>query len=120
MKLAVLRPFESYTRWLHTRWPAGTVERLPVVGADGSTDVPGMYIVGDLTGIPLLKFSADTGARAVQTIAGDPSFSRRERAARGASVPALVYVGGGELRFYAAPQGGSGAVHSRRWTAMPQ
>jgi thioredoxin reductase/ferredoxin len=56
-------------RWLHTMWPAGTVEKLPVVNEDGSTNVPGLYVVGDLTGIPLLKFSADTGARAVQTIA---------------------------------------------------
>ncbi|MDW8262660.1 MAG: NAD(P)-binding domain-containing protein, partial [Phycisphaerales bacterium] len=55
--------------WLHTKWPAGTIEKLPVVQEDGSTNVPGLYVVGDLTGIPLLKFSAHTGARAVQTIA---------------------------------------------------
>ena len=50
-------------------WPAGGVERLPRVNPDGSTNVPGLYIVGDLTGIPLLKFSSDSGARAVNTIA---------------------------------------------------
>ncbi|MBC7784318.1 MAG: NAD(P)-binding domain-containing protein [Burkholderiales bacterium] len=59
----------DYVHWLHTRWPAGTVEKLPVVNEDGSTNVPGVYVVGDLTGIPLLKFSADTGARVVDTIA---------------------------------------------------
>ena len=63
-----------YARWLHTQWPAGTVEKLPAVNPDGSTRVPGLYVAGDLTGIPLLKFAADTGARAVQTIAGDPAF----------------------------------------------
>jgi len=57
-----------YIHWLHTRWPAGGVEKLPEVGPDGETSVPGVRIVGDLTGIPLLKFSADTGARAVQAI----------------------------------------------------
>jgi NosR/NirI family nitrous oxide reductase transcriptional regulator len=66
----------GYARWLHTMWPAGTVEKLPLVNPDGSTNVPGLYIVGDLTGIPLLKFSADTGARAVMTIAADPAFQR--------------------------------------------
>src|SRR5438034_3424695 len=61
-------PIKRYMRWLHTMWPAGTVERLPEVQPDGSTNIPGVYVVGDLTGIPLLKFSADTGARAVQHI----------------------------------------------------
>lgn len=51
-------------------WPAGTVEKLPRVNPDdGSTNVPGLYIAGDLTGVPLLKFSADSGARAVRSIA---------------------------------------------------
>ncbi len=102
MRLAVVRPFQRYTRWLHTRWPAGTVEKLPVIGENGSTDVPGLYIVGDLTGIPLLKFSADTGARAVRTIAGDPSFSQRDRAAAGAKVHDLVIVGAGVSGMSAA------------------
>ncbi len=62
-------PIAAYTHWLHTMWPAGTPEKLPVVHEDGSTNVPGLYVVGDLTGIPLLKFSADTGARAAQKIA---------------------------------------------------
>src|SRR4051812_48987020 len=61
-------PIKRYTRWLHTMWPAGTVERLPEVQPDGSTNIPGVYVVGDLTGIPLLKFSADTGTRAVMAI----------------------------------------------------
>ncbi len=68
-----------YTRWLHTRWPAGTVEQLPVVRDDYSTNVPGVYITGDLTGIPLLKFSSDTGARTVRTIVNDPVFQRRSQ-----------------------------------------
>jgi len=60
-----------YARWLHTRWPAGTVEPLPEVREDGTTNVPGVYVAGDLTGIPLLKFSLDTGAKAVERIAAD-------------------------------------------------
>ena len=57
-----------YTKWLHTQWPAGTVEKLPVSGPDGATTLPGVWIVGDLTGIPLLKFSSHTGAEAVREI----------------------------------------------------
>ncbi len=77
---SLIRPFAAYTSWLHTRWPAGSVERLPQVNHDGSTNVPGVLVVGDLTGIPLLKLSADSGARAVRTIAQDRSFhSQRDR-----------------------------------------
>ena len=59
-----------YTHWLHTRWPAGTTETLPVVNADGSTNVTGLWVVGDLAGVPLLKFSADSGAKVVGAIQG--------------------------------------------------
>jgi NosR/NirI family transcriptional regulator, nitrous oxide reductase regulator len=57
-----------YTRWLHTRWPAGTVEPLPEAREGGVTRIPGVTVVGDLTGIPLLKFALDTGAKAVASI----------------------------------------------------
>ncbi len=63
-----------YVNWLHTRWPAGTVEKLPEVNEDGTTAVPGVRVTGDLTGIPLLKFSSDTGARAVQAILKESDF----------------------------------------------
>ena len=88
---------KRYARWLHTRWPAGHVEKLPLVAEDGSTSVPGLYVVGDITGIPLLKFSSDTGARAVQTIHRDPAFARRDTSAQrdGSPVLDLVIIGAG-------------------------
>ena len=71
-----MNPIARYTRWLHTRWPAGSVEPLPEAGHDGSTSLPGVYVVGDLTGVPLLKISLDTGARAVQRVAEDLGAKR--------------------------------------------
>lgn len=93
-------PFSRYLRWLHTQWPAGTVEKLPEVGLGGRTNVPGVRIVGDLTGIPLLKFSADSGARAVQEILAEPAFA----AARGkdSGVLDLAIIGGGVSGISAA------------------
>lgn len=70
-----MNPIAAYTNWLHTRWPAGTVEKLPEVNEDGTTSVPGVRIAGDLTGIPLLKFSSDSGARAVRSILAEPDFA---------------------------------------------
>ncbi len=61
--------------WLHTRWPAGVVEKLPDVNEDGTTSVPGIRITGDLTGIPLLKFSSDTGAKAIRSFLEEPDFA---------------------------------------------
>jgi thioredoxin reductase/ferredoxin len=77
------------------------VEKLPVLGVDGSAGVPGLYVVGDLTGIPLLKLAADTGARAVRTIAAHPSFVERGKRP-GAAIHDLVIVGGGVSGMSAA------------------
>src|SRR5262245_28025098 len=67
---------ERYTKWLHTQWPAGTVEKLPISGVDGVTTLSGVRIAGDLTGIPLLKFSSQTGAGAVRAILNEPYFAK--------------------------------------------
>ncbi|NIM18703.1 MAG: NAD(P)-binding domain-containing protein [Candidatus Latescibacteria bacterium] len=93
-----MNPIRRYIRWLHTQWPAGHVEKLPFVKEDGSTNIPGVYVVGDLRGIPLLKFAADTGARAVQTILNDPSFQSARQKGSGTAqgkVVDLAIVGAG-------------------------
>src|SRR5262245_59754514 len=91
-----------YVRWLHTQWPAGTIEKLPVVREDGGTEVPGLYVVGDLTGVPLLKFSSDSGARVVRTILADPSFQRRQPSAGEGAARDLVIIGAGVSGMAAA------------------
>ncbi|MGH9389013.1 MAG: FAD-binding protein, partial [Vicinamibacteria bacterium] len=103
MLTTLSRPLVRYARWLHTRWPAGTVEPLPEVREDGSTAVPGLYVVGDLTGIPLLKLSAETGARSIRTILSGPIFER-ERRGKATGVRDLVIVGAGVSGMAAALQ----------------
>lgn len=88
----------AYTRWLHTMYPQGTVERLPEVQEDGSTAVPGVYVVGDLRGVPLLKFSTDSGARVVETIRHSRAFA----SARGEGLVDLVIIGAGVSGISAA------------------
>jgi polyferredoxin len=92
---------KNYYRWLHGQWPAGVVEKLPVVGADGASSVRGVRIVGDLTGIPLLKFSADSGARAVQAILSESDF---KPGAGGADALDLAIIGGGVSGYAAAKE----------------
>lgn len=91
-----------YTKWLHTKWPAGIVEKLPQVNSDGSSNISGLYIVGDLTGIPLLKFSSDSGAKAIQAILGDPDFQKARRNASGQRLKDVVIVGAGVAGMAAA------------------
>ena len=79
-----------YARWLHTRWPAGRVENLPEVRPDGSTAVPGLWIAGDLSGVPLLKFALDSGARVAASVA---TSARRARPAAGEIEFAIVGAG---------------------------
>ena len=67
---------KDYTHWLHGKWPAGAVEPAPDVNADGTCNIPGIRVVGDLTGIPLLKFSADSGAKAVHAILAEADFKK--------------------------------------------
>ena len=90
--------WKRYARWLHTRWPAGVVEKLPEVREDGSTNVPGLYITGDLTGIPLLKFAADGGAKVVRRIASDPELEKL----RAIEAHDLVIIGAGVSGMAAA------------------
>src|SRR3954447_572916 len=91
-----------YTRWLHTQWPAGTVEKLPVSGEDGATPLPGVRIVGDLTGIPLLKFSSHTGARAVRAILAEADFRNSGAGNRDTRVLDLAIIGAGVAGISAA------------------
>lgn len=93
-------PIAAYTRWLHTRWPAGVVEKLPVTGESGITNLPGVRIAGDLSGIPLLKFSSLTATNAVRAILKEPDFQKRDTSQ--ADVLDLAIIGAGVAGISAA------------------
>lgn len=94
----MLSLISKYTHWLHSRWPAGTVEKGPSVNDDGTTQVAGVRIVGDLTGMPLLKFSADSGAKAVHGILLEKDFERN----KGKTDYDVVIIGAGVSGLSAA------------------
>ncbi len=89
----------KYTHWLHTQWPAGGVEKSPDVHDDGTTNLKGVRVVGDLTGVPLLKFSADTGAKAIHAILAEPDFQKGKG---GPDVYDVAIVGSGVSGLSAA------------------
>ncbi|TGN19984.1 NAD(P)-binding domain-containing protein [Leptospira idonii] len=60
--------FSSYFRWLKKEAPTGAVETYPVISENFETNFPGIYIIGDLTGVPLLRFASDSGSKVWQKI----------------------------------------------------
>ncbi|MGH7162451.1 MAG: NAD(P)-binding domain-containing protein [Planctomycetota bacterium] len=91
IRAALLRSFLGrYARWLHLDVPAARVERGPAVQPDGSTNLPGVRVVGDLTGIPLLKFACDTGAAAVDEVAGGAPEGELDLAILGGGVAGMA------------------------------
>jgi thioredoxin reductase/polyferredoxin len=72
------------------------VEPLPIVRPDGGTNVAGLWIAGDLAGIPLLKFAIDSGARAVRAIA------RALPPDRDRAIPDVAILGAGPAGLNAA------------------
>lgn len=104
-------------RWLHTQWPAGVVEKLPESGDHGLTNIPGVRIVGDLTGIPLLKFSSKTGAEAVRAIVEE--LGRTESGGRKSEngVFDLAIIGGGVSGVSAAIEAKKAGLNFRIFEA---
>ena len=74
---------------------------MPEIDAGLRSSAAGIYVTGDLTGIPLLKFALETGVRAVRTIAAEAEL-RRLRKARPAGVHDLAIVGAGVSGMAAA------------------
>ena len=68
----------SYFNWLQKDCPTGEVERYPQLDNKGQSSLKGCYIVGDLTGIPLLKIAADSGAKMVRQFCYDDDFSSKK------------------------------------------
>ncbi len=70
-----------YFDWLQRNAPSETVERYPLIDSNGETSLKGVYIIGDLTGIPLLKLAAESGKNIIDhlRISGCLYQSREER-----------------------------------------
>lgn len=64
----------QYFKWLQKDTPTGGVERFPVLKEDGETTLQGVYVAGDLTGVPLLKLAAESGAERIRQFCEDPQF----------------------------------------------
>ncbi|NQZ60288.1 MAG: NAD(P)-binding domain-containing protein, partial [Lentisphaeraceae bacterium] len=89
----------NYFKWLQKDCPTGEVERYPELDKDGQTTLPGVYVVGDLTGIPLLKMAALGGSSIIRQFSYDKEFLN---APVGDCDYSVVIIGGGPAGVAAA------------------
>jgi NosR/NirI family nitrous oxide reductase transcriptional regulator len=59
---------KKYFAWLHNNAPTGDVEIYPTLSESYQSSVPGIFVIGDLTGVPLLKFAVESGKKVWKSI----------------------------------------------------
>jgi len=90
----------KYFNWLQKDNPRSIVESYPEIDEQKETSVQGVYIVGDLTGIPLLKLASDGGAKIVKQLFSDQKTTLEKE--KNSDVYDLVIVGAGPAGISAA------------------
>jgi thioredoxin reductase/ferredoxin len=83
-----------YFDWLQKDNPSGAVERLPALAGRFETSVPGLYCIGDLTGVPLIKLAAESGSRFMEQLSSDEAFAA-ERKGKAGDFYDLIVIGAG-------------------------
>ena len=86
---------KSYFDWLQKDVPTGEVERYPQINENGETSVKGIFITGDLTGIPLLKLAAENGKKVVRHIVDTYDFNKIKTNQGNKEIYDLIIVGAG-------------------------
>ncbi len=100
-----------YFDWLQKGNPTGVPDRFPVLKNKYETTVPGLYCVGDLTGVPLIKLAAESGHELVERLATDDQFAQ-QRSNRPDTMYDLLIIGAGPAGVAASLHAGeSGFKH---------
>ena len=90
----------KYFNWLQKDNPVGVFERYPEINEKKETSLSGVYVVGDLTGIPLLKLANNGGAQIIGQLF--PEQKPIEENKKGPDVYDLAIVGAGPAGISAA------------------
>ncbi|HET6271876.1 MAG TPA: NAD(P)-binding domain-containing protein, partial [Bacteroidota bacterium] len=89
-----MNPIFRYFHWLQKGNPTGLVDKFPEIDENGQTSVKGIYVIGDLTGIPLLKLAAESGKKIIDLFDADPKFVEQRKSMKD-GVYDIVIIGGG-------------------------
>jgi len=94
-----------YFDWLQKDVPTGSVDRFPELTGRFETSVRGVYCIGDLTGIPLIKLAADSGCELMERLSKDERFKKDREANVNPDIYDLIIIGAG-------PAGISASMHA--------
>jgi NosR/NirI family transcriptional regulator, nitrous oxide reductase regulator len=90
----------KYFKWLQKDVPVGEVENFPLLTGKNETTLRGCYIAGDLTGVPLLKMAAESGASLVRQFCYEKDFN--ERIGKDKNIYDIIIIGAGPAGVSAA------------------
>jgi len=85
----------NYFNWLQKDTPSEVVEKYPEINNKGETSVKGIFITGDLTGIPLLKFASESGKEIIDQFSENIEFLKQKNANRDDNIYDIIIVGAG-------------------------
>ncbi|MBU0560124.1 MAG: NAD(P)-binding domain-containing protein [Bacteroidetes bacterium] len=97
----------KYFNWLQKDVPTGEVERYSKIDENGETTVKGVFVAGDLTGIPLLKLAAESGKKVIQHILNSDDYKKVKLSVKNSDIYNVVIIGAG-------PAGISAGLEARR------
>lgn len=86
---------KKYFNWLQKDVPRGDVQKYPELDKNGETSIRGVFVMGDLTGIPLLKLAAESGASLVKYLVRNESFQKARETNKEKNILDVLVVGAG-------------------------
>lgn len=96
----MIKLVKKYFDWLQQGNFVGEVEALPAIDQALQTSVNGVYIAGDLTGVPLLNLASQSGGQVARQILSDPNFAKQ--ANNDDSIWPVIIIGAGPSGVSAA------------------
>ncbi len=74
----MLHFLKKYTSWLQYKVPTGLVENYPEINQNNETSLKNVFIIGDLTGLPLLKLASEGGAKIINQFIKNSEFNQKK------------------------------------------
>ncbi|MCP5061733.1 MAG: NAD(P)-binding domain-containing protein [Ignavibacteriae bacterium] len=70
-------------------------KRYPEINSNGGTSVKGLYIIGDLIGIPLQKLATENGKKIIDYLISDSEFQKLSKSNSDKEIYDIIIVGAG-------------------------
>lgn len=86
---------KKYFSWLQKNVPTGVPEKYPLQDSLGQTSQPNVFVIGDLTGIPLLKLAIERSRKNFLNIIHQKNFTEDQKKLSGKYDYDIAIIGAG-------------------------